>query len=74
MATIRVKMKEKTLAGGTPVIRVFEDRGRAGGSYSQNLSTDGPFAVITDCYGEQTYIPAADIEEIKVDSDARARW
>lgn len=66
MATIRVKMKS---AGA---MRVFEDRGRPGGSYSQKLSTDGPFAVITDCYGGQTYIPADDIEEITVDESRRS--
>ena len=66
MATIRVTYRE------TRVVRVFEDRGRPGGSYSQQLSTDGPFAVITDCYGGKTYIPAADIVEITVDETRRS--
>ena len=61
MATVRVKFK-------IGITRIYEDRGRPGGSYSQKLTTDGPFAVITDCYGEKIYIPAEEIEEIKVDA------
>lgn len=68
MATVRVTLKPtKDLADG--VVKVFEDRGRPGGSYSQKLSTDGPFAVITDCYGGKIYIPASEIEEITVDAE-----
>ena len=70
MATIRVRYKGKP---ATSQDRVFEDRGRPGGSYSQKLSTEGSFAVITDCYGKKTYIPAADIEEITVDGET-GRW
>ena len=69
MATVKVKYKSglpTTPIGGW---RIFEDRGRPGGSYTQKLSTDGPFAVVTDCYGTKTYIPSTDIEEIVVDGE-----
>ena len=66
MASITVTYKEHV--GRKERVLRFEDRGRPGGSYSQVLSTDGAFAVITDCYGGKTYIPFDDIEEITVDA------
>lgn len=65
MATYRIKMRD----GKT---RVFEDRGRAGGSYAQSLRYEIGFVVVTDCYGGETAIPAADIAEITKDADQRA--
>ena len=50
----------------------FEERGRAGGSYSMRLSFEGVFAVVTDEYGKRTAIPAEDIQQIEEDAPMRS--
>lgn len=57
MGTIKIKMKDGT-------VREFKHEGRAGGSYTKRLTTEGAFAVVTDEYYQRTLIPAADIVEI----------
>lgn len=57
MANIIVKMKDGT-------DRHFPHEGRAGGSYTKTIKYEGAFAVITDEWGKQTAIPAADIREV----------
>ena len=42
----------------------FRHEGRPGGSYTKKLGAEGAFAVITDEYGQRTFIPAADIVRI----------
>lgn len=60
MASIYVKMKDGTK-------REFKHEGRAGGSYTKTISYKGAFAVIEDEWGNETAIPSADIEEIKIE-------
>ena len=50
----------------------FEERGRAGGSWSMTLTFEGEFAVITDEYGRRTAIPACDIKSIEQDAPPRS--
>lgn len=59
MASITVKMKDGT-------VRDFQHTGRAGGSWTKEIKYEGAFAVITDEWGQQTAIPAADIAEVNV--------
>lgn len=61
-----IKMKNGTT-------KKFEDHGRPGGSYSQRIKYEGAFAVITDCYDNQTAIPASDIEEVVTNTHG-GRW
>lgn len=65
MTSIVVKMKDGSK-------REFPHKGRAGGSYTKHLKLEGAFAVITDEYGNQTCIPAADIDQI--DTREEPRW
>ncbi len=51
----------------------YEERGRAGGSYSMTLTLEGSFAVVTDEWGKRTAIPAEDIFEIEQDAP-RSGW
>ena len=64
---ITIKMKDGT-------VRDFKERGRAGGSWTQNLKYDGCFAIVVDEWGNQTAIPAADISEIKTNSNGRGGY
>lgn len=48
------------------------ERGRPGGSYTNRLTFDGAFAIVTDEYGNQTCYPAADIEVIDSQSNDRS--
>lgn len=45
--------------------REFLHRGRAGGSYTVNLTLENGFAIIEDEWHKRTIIPAADIESIE---------
>lgn len=63
--TIYLKMKDGTK-------RVFEDRGAAGGSYSQSMRSEIGFIVITDAHGKATWIPSDTIEE--VEQEGPRRW
>ena len=67
MANIKITMKDGT-------IKDFPDRGRPGGSYCNSLRYEGVFAIVKDVWGAETAVPAADIAEIKKDSDDRGRW
>lgn len=62
--TIHLTMKDGTR-------RVFEDRGAAGGSYSQSMRAEIGFVVITDAHGKSTWIPSEDIAEIEQESIRR---
>lgn len=42
-----------------------KDNGAPGGSYEQSVMADGEFLVITDAYGEQSFIPKDRIKEVK---------
>lgn len=64
MADIHVKMKDGTMKN-------FPHEGRAGGSYTKSIRYEGAFAIIKDEWDSETAIPAADIEEIKVDRPRR---
>lgn len=46
-------------------VREFKECGRAGGSWTQSIKYEGAFAIVVDEWGNQTAIPASDIEEIK---------
>ena len=54
-----------TMKDGTK--RDFNECGRSGGSYTIRLKTEGEFAVVIDEWDHQTWIPSADIAEIKCD-------
>ena len=71
MQSIRITMKDKT-------VREFQERGRSGGSYTEildeshsciytslTMKSEPDFLVITNEWGEQTWIPSADIAEVK---------
>ena len=60
MRSIRITMKDKT-------VREFRERGRCGGSYTITMRSEPDFLVITDEWGSQTWIPSADIAEVKAD-------
>lgn len=60
MANIKIKMKDGS-------IRRFDHEGRPGGSYTKTIKYEGAFAVVTDEWGNQTAVPAADIAEVQVD-------
>lgn len=60
MRSIKVTMKNKT-------VREFLERGRSGGSYTLTMKSVPDFLVITNEWDEQTWIPAADIAEVKAD-------
>lgn len=49
----------------------FPHEGRAGGSYTKELTFEGAFAIITDEWGRRTAIPAADIAEVR---ETPHRW
>lgn len=53
-------------------VKKFEDKGRAGGSWCNGIKYAGAFAIIVDCYGEETIIPAEDIKEIVKDGPRRS--
>lgn len=50
------------------ITKKFPEGSRAGGSWSQQLKYEGAFAIVIDVWGNQTAIPAEDIEEIKTSS------
>jgi hypothetical protein len=58
MPSITVKMKDGR-------VRQFPHEGRAGGSWTKTLRYEPGFVVITDEWGNETALPATDIEEIK---------
>ncbi len=57
MSSIVVKMKDGT-------VRKFPHEGRAGGSYTKELSFQPGFVVITDGWYKRIAIPAADVAEV----------
>lgn len=59
-----------TMKDGT--VREFKHRPRAGGSYDLAVKYEGAFVVIVNEYGDQTAIPAADIDQ--VETFATCRW
>jgi hypothetical protein len=65
MPSYRVLKKD-----GTELI--FNHAGRAGGSFTKELRYLGAFAVIVDEWGNETAIPAADIERIESRSERQA--
>lgn len=59
MITIEVKMKDGSR-------REFPHRGRAGGSYSNEIRYEGGFAIITDEYDNEIAFPSQNIVEVRV--------
>src|SRR5690606_14237506 len=55
-------------------VKRHDEKGRPGGSYTNRLTFDGAFAIVTDEYGNQTCYPAADIEVIDSQSTTRGGW
>ena len=49
----------------------MEDRGAPGGSYSQTVTYQGSFVVVTDAYGRIRAFPAELVLEVIVDSERR---
>lgn len=66
MASIEVKMKNGTTKN-------FPHEGRAGGSYTKRVEYKGAFVVIRDEWDNETAIPVADVQEVKV-SRERGGW
>ena len=60
MANITITMKDST-------VRRFLHEGRAGGSYTKTIRYEGAFVIVTDEWGTETAIPAADVAEVRVD-------
>jgi hypothetical protein len=58
MSNVTIKMRDGTT-------RQFIERGRPGGSYSNSVSYETGFVVVTDEWGKRTAIPAADILEVE---------
>jgi hypothetical protein len=52
----------------TTVVHTFEDYGRAGGSYSNEVRYEGAFVIVRDVYGKETAFPAADVARVEVDA------
>jgi hypothetical protein len=48
--------------------RKFEDHGRAGGSYSQQVRYVESFVIITDVWGKETAIPTDLVQEVVTDA------
>ena len=44
----------------------FEHKPRPGGSYSLKIRYEGAFAIVTDEWGKETAVPAADIGTVEV--------
>lgn len=57
MRRIEFKMKDGTK-------KTFSETGRGGGSYTISLEIVRDFAVVTDEWGNKTYVPSSDIAEI----------
>lgn len=53
---------EITLKSG--VTRVYEEESRPGGSYQSTVRYEGAFVIVTDVWGKETAIPAADIAQV----------
>lgn len=50
----------------------YEERGRAGGSWTMTLTFQGEFAIITDEWGNVTAIPTNEIRTISQDAPPRS--
>jgi hypothetical protein len=59
-------MKDKT-------VREFRECGRSGGGYTITMRSEPEFLVITNEWGEQTWIPSAEIAEVNADP-GRSTW
>ncbi|WP_319759542.1 hypothetical protein [Maridesulfovibrio sp.] len=59
MASITIHMKDGTK-------REYPHKGRLGGSYTKTIRYEGAFAIVVDEWDNETAIPAADIQEVKV--------
>jgi len=46
-------------------VKKFLHTGRAGGSWTKSLRHEGMFTIITDEWGREIHIPAADISSIE---------
>lgn len=66
MSAIKFFMKDGS-------VKDFPETYRAGGSWSNTLRGEGPFAVVTNAHGEETWVPAEDINEIKTTPN-RGAW
>ena len=64
MATVTIKFRDGTE-------RTMEDRGRPGGSYSQKVSYEGGFVVVTDVWGAKTAFPAELVAEVRTEATDR---
>lgn len=58
MEWIKVTMKDGK-------VHEFQERGRAGGSYTISIKYEGAFAIITDEWYNTTAFPAQDIEKVE---------
>lgn len=53
--------------------RRFEDRGAAGGSYSQSIRYEGQFVIVRDAYDNETAFPVDLVAEVQT-QPTRGRW
>lgn len=60
-----------TITMKTGEIRQFSHEPRAGGSYTKSIRYEGAFAIVSDEWGKETAIPAADIREVTTDPGRR---
>jgi hypothetical protein len=58
-----------TMKDGTR--KEFMHKGRSGGSYTKEVRYEGAFVIVTDEWGSETAIPAADVAEVKTEP---TRW
>lgn len=58
MRQIRITFKDGTE-------KVFNHRGRAGGSYTIGIKYQGGFAIVENEWGDTASFPAADIEKVE---------
>jgi hypothetical protein len=61
MRKITIKLKDGT-------IRTFEEKGRAGGSYTISIQYKGAFAIVEDEWGNTVSFPAEEIAEIQTEA------
>jgi hypothetical protein len=47
-------------------VKEFEEKYRAGGSWTNSVEYKGAFAVIVDEWGNKTAFPSSDIKEINI--------